>query len=354
MKQKMERRKSREVKIGKLIVGGKNPICVQSMTKTKTWDVKATVKQIKLLEDAGCEVVRVAVLNKADTGVLGEIKRKIKIPLVADIHFNYTLAIMAMEQGVDKVRINPGNIGGKDKLAEIVKKAKDKGVSIRIGVNSGSLENDLLEKYGYPTSQAMVESALRWIEYLESLGFYETIISIKSTDVQTTIANYRLLAEKCDYPLHLGVTEAGMPPYGITKSAIGIGTLLLEGIGDTIRVSLTDDPVIEVKTAFDILKATGVRITSPEIVSCPQCGRIQIDLEKVVKEVTEKVAGSRKPIRISILGCAVNGPGEAKEADIGLAGGGGEGIIFRKGKIVQKVKENKMVNALIKEINKDE
>lgn len=370
----MKRHNTREVKIGKLVIGGNNPIWVQSMTKTPTRNITTTLRQIKELEKVGCEIIRVAVFNRQDAICLSEIKKRINLPLVADIHFDYKLALIAIEQGADKIRINPGNIGGsktslaknniklnkslkkerQEKIALIVKSAKDKGISIRIGVNSGSLEKDLLEKYGYPSSEAMVESTLRHIDYFENLGFYDTTISLKATDVQTTIENYRLIAQKCNYPLHLGITEAGISDYGKVKSAIGIGALLLDGIGDTIRVSLTGNPIQEVTTAFDILKASGRRITSPELVSCPECGRIQIDLEKVVKEVERKLKASNftKPIRISILGCAVNGPGEASEADIGLAGGNREGLIFRKGKVVRKVKEAEMVKALIEEIQK--
>ena len=372
----MQRHKTREVKVGKLVVGGDNPIWVQSMTTTVTKDIDATVKQIKRLEDAGCEIVRVAVFNKQDAYCLSEIKKRISMPLVADIHFDYNLALIAMEQGVDKVRINPGNIegGGKKSLvisdarrealeresihrenvAIVVKKAKEKRTPIRIGVNSGSLETDILDKYGWPSPEAMVESALRHIEYFEKFGFYDTIISLKATDVETTIANYRLMAKKCDYPLHLGVTEAGLAGYGTVKSAVGIGSLLVDGIGDTIRVSLTGDPVQEIGACFDILKATGRRVTSPELIACPECGRIQIDLEKIVKEVDERIKsnGCKKPIKISILGCAVNGPGEAAEADIGIAGGGGEGLIFKRGKLLRKVKEKDMVDALLEEVAK--
>lgn len=369
----IKRRKTREVRIGKKAIGGENPILVQSMTTSLTSNVDATLMQIKRLEEAGCEIVRVSVFNKQDAACLGAIKKQMKVPLVADIHFDYQLGLMAMDQGVDKVRINPGNIAGggknvlvvggevdykavereqRERVTEVVKKAKNKGIPLRIGVNSGSIERDLLDKYGWPSPEAMVESAMRHLEYFESLGFYDTVISLKATDVITMVTNYRLMAKRCDYPLHLGVTEAGLPGYGSLKSAVGIGTLLLEGIGDTIRVSLTGDSVNEIPVAFDILKATGRRILSPELIACPECGRIQVDLNKIVLEVKERIKDCKKPIKISLLGCAVNGPGEASEADIGIAAAKGEGLIFRKGQPLRKVKESEMVDALVEEINK--
>jgi len=332
------------------------------MTNTPTHKIKETLKQIKALERLGCEIVRVAVLDKRDGKVLSEIKKAIKIPLVADIHFEPALALLALDEGVDKIRINPGNFGGvgiklKERCREIlpiVKKAKDKGITIRLGINSGSLEKDILQKYGSPSPEAMVESAIRYIEFFESVGFFDTVISLKSTDVEIAIRNYKLIAQKCDYPLHLGITEAGLGEYGKIKSAIGIGALLLDGIGDTIRVSLTGDPLKEIPIAYNILKATGRRLISPEIISCPGCGRKQIDLEGVAKKVERylKANNFTKPLRIAIMGCVVNGIGESVRSDIGVAGGKGEGLIFRGGKIVRKVKEDKIPEALFEEINK--
>ena len=312
--------------------------------------------------DAECEIVRVAVFDKADAEALGAIKKFLgDVPLVSDIHFNHKFALTAIEQGVDKVRLNPGNIAGlsgsfgvqgRERVKIVADRAKAKGVSMRVGVNSGSIEKDLLEKYGWPTPQAMVESALRHCEFLESIDFRDVVVSIKATNLEHMIENYRLFAKETDYPLHLGVTEAGLPAYGTVKSAIGIGTLLRDGIGDTIRVSLTGDKKLEVEAAFDILKATGRRVREPEIVSCPACGRIAIDLEKVVNEVKERIKDVAAPIRISILGCAVNGPGEAAEADIGIAGERERGLLFRKGKPLRRVAEADMVDELEKEVRK--
>jgi (E)-4-hydroxy-3-methylbut-2-enyl-diphosphate synthase len=344
--------KRRQVRIGRVVIGGDNPVLVQSMTKTHTKDIQATLAQIRRLQAAGCEMVRVAIMDLKDASAIPHIKKDIQIPLIADIHFDYNLALAAIDQGVDKVRINPGTIGSKDKVARVVRKAKDKGIPIRIGINSGSLQKDILKKYGHPSAEAMLESLLNYIEFFEGLGFYDIVVSAKATDVSTTVQSYRLIAERCDYPLHLGVTEAGLPGYGTIKSAIGIGTLLLEGIGDTIRVSLTGDPVKEVVAGYDILKATGRRVNSPELITCPQCGRIQIDLERLAREVDQRIKGLRLPIRVAILGCGVNGPGEAAGADIGIAGGKREGLLFSKGKIVKKVKQDRLVEALMEEINR--
>lgn len=357
----MERRRAREVRIGSLAIGGDHPIRVQSLTTSKTSDVDATVAEIERMVSAGCEIVRVAVFDVADARALAEVRRRCPVPLVADIHFNHKFALMAVDAGVDKVRLNPGNIAGlsgtfdregRARVAEVAAKAKAAGVAMRVGVNSGSVEKDLLEKHGWPKPEAMVESALRHCRFLEEeCDFHDIVVSLKTTTVATMVESYRRFARESDLPLHLGVTEAGPPPYGILKSAIGIGALLLEGIGDTIRVSLTGDKTEEVRAAYDILKATGRRVTGPEINACPECGRIAIDLERVVREVRERIAGRVKaPMKISILGCAVNGPGEAKEADIGLAGGRGEGWIFRRGRVVRKVKEAEMVDALVAEI----
>ncbi|MCS7168018.1 MAG: flavodoxin-dependent (E)-4-hydroxy-3-methylbut-2-enyl-diphosphate synthase [Gemmatales bacterium] len=347
-----QRHKTREVRVGDKVVGGDNPIWVQSMTTTDTHDVEATVAQILRLEEAGCELVRVAVPKPEDAAVLSEIKRRIHIPLICDIHFDYRMALAALEHPVDKIRINPGNIGGYERFRQVVRKCRDKGVALRIGVNAGSLEKDLLDKYGYPCPPALVESALRYIELAEAEGFYNIVVSLKSSDVPTVVETYRLYAKQCDYPTHIGVTEAGKPPYAIIKSACGLAPLLLDGIGDTIRVSLLGDPVPEVQAAFDILQATGRRVRRPEIIACPTCGRLEIDLEKIVTELEKRLAGRKTPIRISVLGCVVNGPGEAREADIGIAAGRGKGMIFRRGEMIRTVSEAEMVDALLEEIQR--
>ncbi len=350
----MKRHKTRVVQVGSLAIGGDNPIAVQSMTITDTGNLPATIHQCKRLAEAGCEMIRVSVLNRAQASALGELKKAIHpIPLIADIHFNYNLGLLAIEQGVDKIRLNPGNIGGIEKAAEVIRKAMNKGIPLRIGVNSGSVEQDLLDKYGYPTAEAIVESALRHVENCERLGCKDVIVSLKMTDLEKTVASYRMFAKQTDYPLHVGITEAGMPGYGSIKSAAGIGALLLDGIGDTIRVSLTGDPVLEIPVAYDILKCTRRRVKSPEIIACPSCGRIQMDLEKVVRSVERQIEGIKKPLRISILGCAVNGPGEAMEADIGIAGGKEGGFLFRNGKEVARVNgEDELVRVLVEEIRK--
>jgi (E)-4-hydroxy-3-methylbut-2-enyl-diphosphate synthase len=345
-----QRRKARPVRVGDLVLGGSDPIRVQSMTTTDTADRDATLRQIRSLEQAGCELIRVTVPNRESAANLGAFKRAMKVPLIADIHFDYRMALLAIENGADKVRINPGNIGSPDRVRDVLRAAKAKGVALRIGVNSGSVEKDLLDKYGWPRAEAMAESAERHLALCREEGVDQVVVSIKSTDVEQCVAANRLLAERCDAPIHLGITEAGRPGYGTVKSAVGIGALLLDGIGDTIRVSLTGDPEIEIPAAFDILKATGARVTSPELVACPTCGRIDIDLEKLMKELEERLVGETLPVKIAVLGCVVNGPGEASEADIGIAGGGGMGILYRKGKQVAKVKEADMVDALLAEI----
>ena len=349
------RRPTRVVKIGDVSVGGEHPVVVQSMTITDTRDVEATVQQINALEEAGCELARVAVVDDEAARSLGAIKSKIGIPLIADIHFNYKHALTAIAQGVDKVRINPGNIGGEKKFIEVIRALRDSGMPARIGVNAGSLEMDLIEKFGFPCSEALVESALRHIEVCEREGYRNFIVSLKSSNVPMTIRAYRRFAETgIDVPLHLGVTEAGDPQYGAIKSAAGLGGLLVDGIGDTIRVSLLGDPTIEIPVAYDILKATGRRMLSPEIVACPSCGRIEIDLEKIVAEVKERLGRSKLPVVVSVLGCVVNGPGEAREADIGIAAGRGFGMLFKKGEMVRKLQEHEMVDALVEEIERME
>jgi (E)-4-hydroxy-3-methylbut-2-enyl-diphosphate synthase len=348
------------VRCGQLAIGGSNPIWVQSLTTTKTSDLEPTRAEIRRMLDAGCEIVRVAVFDIADAQALGAVKKFLgDVPLVADIHFNYKFALEAIEQGVDKVRLNPGNVGGlagrfddlgKERVRIVAEAAKKKGICMRVGVNSGSVEKDLLEKYGWATSEAIVESGLRHCEWLEACGFRDVVVSLKSTNMEYVIDAYLRFAKQTDYPLHVGVTEAGLPGYGTIKSAIGIGRILLEGVGDTVRVSLTGDKALEMEAAFDILKATGRRVREPEIVACPACGRIAIDLEKIVNEVKLRIRDVKVPLRISILGCAVNGPGEAAEADVGVAGERGQGMIFKKGKLLRRVKEEEMVDELEKEV----
>lgn len=347
-----DRRSTVTVRVGNLEIGSEHPIRVQSMTTTPTEDRAATLAQIRTLEEAGCELIRITVPNRASAANLPAFKAAMRVPLIADIHFDYRMALLAIQACVDKVRINPGNIGSEDRVREVLRAAKSNGVAVRIGVNSGSVEKDILERHGWPSPDALVESALRHIQTCRDEGFDQIIVSIKSTDVKTCIAANRLLAAQCDLPLHLGITEAGRPGYGTIKSAIGIGNLLLDGIGDTIRVSLTAPPEQEIPVAFDILKATGARVTSPELIACPTCGRIDIDLEKLMTEIEHRLHGEKLPVKIAVLGCIVNGPGEASEADIGIAGGGGMGILYRKGKAVARVKEADMVDALIAEIEK--
>lgn len=346
----IHRRRSRKVMVGNVPIGGSSPITVQSMTNTDTRDVKATVKQIRRLERAGCEIVRVAVPDMEAAEALGRIRRSISIPLVADIHFDYTLALKAIEMGVDKLRINPGNIGDERRIKAVVEAAKGRGIPIRIGVNSGSLERDILKKYGHPTPEAMVESAMRHVRLLEEMDFHDIVISLKASDVRTTVEAYKLVAERCDYPLHLGVTEAGTFFSGTVKSSIGIGALLLDGIGDTIRVSLTADPVEEIRVGYEILKSLGLRERGPNFISCPTCGRCEIDLISIAEEVQRRLSHIEEPITIAIMGCVVNGPGEAREADVGLAGGKGKGVIFKKGRPIKTVPEEKLVDELIGEV----
>jgi (E)-4-hydroxy-3-methylbut-2-enyl-diphosphate synthase len=353
------RHKTREVGLGDHVVGGDNPIWVQSMTTTNTFDVDATVEQIQRLEEAGCEIVRVTVPKEEDVEACKAIRSRIKVPLIADIHYNYRMALACLDAttddgrpAVDKIRINPGNIGGTDRYKEVVRKARDKGIPMRIGVNSGSLEKDLIDKYGFPCPEALVESALRAIEIAESLNYRQLIVSLKASHVPTAVECYSLFAQKSDYPTHVGITEAGSREYGTLKSAAGIGAILLRGIGDTIRVSLLGDPVPEIAAGFDILRACDRRVTKPEVVACPTCGRLDIDLERIVAEVEAKMALLSNPLRISILGCLVNGFGEAKEADLGIAAGSGKGIIFKKGVPIRHVKEADMVQALLEEVER--
>ena len=355
------RHKTREVGVGDHVVGGTNPIWVQSMTTTDTFNVAATLEQIHRLEEAGCEIIRVTVPKKEDAAAVGEIRSRIKIPLIADIHFDYRMALACMDaktpdgkRAVDKIRINPGNIGGRKRYEEVIRKAKDTGTPVRVGVNSGSLEEDLVEKYGFPCPEAMVESALRHIEIAESLGFYDMIISLKASHVPTALECYTLFAQKSDYPTHVGITEAGSREYGTIKSAAGIGAILLRGVGDTIRVSLLGDPVPEIAAGFDILRACDRRVTRPEVVACPTCGRLDIDLERIVAEVEERMKLLSNPLRISILGCLVNGFGEAKEADLGIAAGSGKGVIFKRGVPIRNVLEADMVQALWEEVQRFE
>lgn len=348
----IKRRKTRVVKIGNVLVGGDNPIVIQSMCNTKTSDIEATVKQILELEDAGCEIIRVAVPDMEAAEAISEIKKQIHIPLVADIHFDYRLALKAIENGVDKLRINPGNIGGEDRVKAVVEAAKAKGIPIRIGVNSGSLEKEILEKYGEVTPEGLVESAMGHVRILEKLDFYDIVISIKASNVPFSLATYSLLSKEVDYPIHLGITESGTEWSGTIKSAAGIGAILAMGIGDTIRVSLTGDPVEEVKVAKAILKSMGLRKFGIEFVSCPTCGRTCIDLIGLANKVEQRCKDIDKDIKVAVMGCAVNGPGEAREADIGIAGGNGYGLIFRKGEILKKLPESELLDALMEEIEK--
>jgi len=346
------RRVSKKIKVGKISIGGDAPISVQSMTSTDTRDVKSTVAQIKKLEKAGCEIIRLAVPDMEAAKKIKEIRESTKTPLVADIHYDYRLAIKAVEAGFDKIRINPGNISKPAKVKEIARVCNEANIPMRVGVNMGSIAPKYLEKYGMPTAEGLVESAIDHIKLLEALNFTDIVVAVKSSDVDMMIKANEIIADKISYPLHLGVTEAGPPPEGIVKSAIGTGILLREGIGDTIRVSLTADPVLEVKIGFEILKSLDIRKKGVNIISCPTCGRIEIDLIKIVEEVKERTKDIETPLNIAVMGCVVNGPGEARNADVGLAGGKGVGIIFRKGKIIKKVKENVMVNALMEEIYK--
>nr|WP_028324476.1 flavodoxin-dependent (E)-4-hydroxy-3-methylbut-2-enyl-diphosphate synthase [Desulfatirhabdium butyrativorans] len=350
MQMQIQRKSTQTVHVGNVPVGGMAPIAVQSMTNTPTQDVETTIAQIHRLEAAGCEIIRVAVPDEAAARAIRKIRQAISIPLIADIHFDHRLAIQALESGADGLRINPGNIGGKSKIRKVVEAAKNHNACIRVGVNAGSLEKDILKSCGSPTAEAMVESALRHIDLLRSMDFHQIKVSLKASDVKRTIAAYRLLSQQSDLPLHLGVTEAGGLFSGIVKSALGIGSLLLEGIGDTFRVSLTRDPVEEVRVAYEILRALDIRRRGPEIISCPTCGRCRIDLFRIAEEVEQALLTSTLDIKVAIMGCVVNGPGEAREADIGIAGGEGVGILFRKGRVVRKIPENQLVAQLLEEI----
>ena len=348
----MERRKTRQIHVGKVKIGGDAPISVQSMTNTRTDDAAATLRQIGELAAAGCEIIRCAVPDMAAAEGLKRIVSESPIPVIADIHFDYKLALAAIDAGVDGLRLNPGNIGGNDRVAVVVDAAKKRNIPIRIGVNAGSLPKDLLEKYGHPTAEALVEAAWRHIHILEEMDYQNIKVSLKAHDVPLTVAAYRLLASQCDYPLHVGITEAGTINSGIIKSAVGIGTLLAEGIGDTIRVSLTGDPVREVKVAYDILKSLGLREYGPTLISCPTCGRTKINLEKLALEVERRLEKISEPITVAVMGCVVNGPGEAREADVGIAGGINEGLIFKKGVVLKKVPEACIIDELFAEIDK--
>lgn len=350
MYQPFQRRKSRAVVVGGIQIGGNAPVSVQTMTKTKTADVQATVEQIQRCAEAGADIVRVTVNDKHAAEAIAEIVKQSPLPIVADIHFNHIFALKAIEGGVAKVRINPGNIGTTERIGQVLKAAKERNTPIRIGVNSGSLEKDILEKFGYPTAEALYESAIRHVEIAADFGFDDIVISVKSTDVKLMIDAYRMIAEKTDFPLHLGVTEAGTSRVGTIKSSVGIGTLLAEGIGDTIRVSLTDEPEREVEVGKEILRSLGLAQRSVEIISCPTCGRLEVDLFSITDELETKLKGIKKPVKIALLGCVVNGPGEASEADIGIAAGKGVGILYRKGEVVRRVKEEEIVQAVYEEV----
>lgn len=347
----MNRLETREINVGGIQIGGKNKVIIQSMCNTKTKDIDATVKQILELEEAGCEIIRVACLDIEDAKAIKNIKRKIHIPIVADIHFDYKIALEAINSGVDKIRINPGNIGDEEKVKRVVEGCKKNNIPIRIGVNGGSLEKDLLEKYGKPCSDAMIESARRHIEILEKLEFYDICLSLKASNLDMCIDAYEKASKEFPYPLHLGITEAGTAFSGTIKSSVGLGILLRQGIGDTLRVSLSDNPIEEIKVCKEILKNCNLLKNIPKLVSCPTCGRIQYDLIPIAKEIEEFLQTIEADITVAIMGCAVNGPGEAKEADIGIAGGKNEGLLFKKGEIIKKIKQEDIVLELKKEIN---
>lgn len=348
----IKRENTRKIMVGNVQIGGQEKVVIQSMCNTKTKDVENTVKQILELEKAGCEIIRVACLDIEDAKAIKEIKKQINIPIVADIHFDYRIALEAIESGVDKVRINPGNIGSKERVKLVVDKCKEKKIPIRIGVNAGSLEKELLEKYGKPTAKAMVESARKHVEILEKLDFYDIAISLKASNLNLCIEAYEEAAKEFNYPLHLGITESGTEFSGTIKSSIGLGVMLRQGIGDTIRVSLSDDPVKEIKVAKEILKDCNLYKKSPTLIACPTCGRTQIDLIPIAKQVEDFLQTIEADIKVAVMGCAVNGPGEAREADIGIAGGIKEGLLFKKGEIIRKVKQEKIVEELKEEIRK--
>ncbi len=346
------RRRTRQVMVGGVPIGGTAPISVQTMTKTKTSDVDATVRQIEQAAEAGCDIVRVTVNDKEASEAIAEIVRRSPLPIVADIHFNHVFALRSIEANVAKVRLNPGNIGSAERIREVLSAAAARNIPIRIGVNSGSLEEDILEKHGYPTPEALYESAMRHAGICEDHGFRDVIISVKSTDVKLMIEAYRLVAQRTDYPLHLGVTEAGTTRVGTIKSAVGIGTLLAEGIGDTIRVSLTDDPVKEVEVGKEILRSLSLASRNVELIACPTCGRLEVDLFAIMAQLEEKLEGVKKPVKIAVLGCVVNGPGEASEADIGIAAGKGVAILYRKGEVIKRVREDEIVATILEEVEK--
>jgi (E)-4-hydroxy-3-methylbut-2-enyl-diphosphate synthase len=348
----IKRRKTRQIRIGAVLVGADAPVSVQSMTNTDTSDVSATVAQIKRLEAAGCEIVRVAILDERSAEALGEIKKAIAIPLIADIHFDWRLALKAIDMGADALRLNPGNIGSEDRVKEVVKAAASRTIPIRIGVNAGSLEKDILERYGHPTAKALVESALRHVRILEEMDFFDIKVSIKASSVPLTIESYRLLASKIDYPLHIGITEAGTLATGTVKSSVGLGLLLAEGIGDTLRVSLTADPVEEVRVGWSILKSLDIRRRGVNIISCPTCGRIKFDSAAIAVALEQRLAHITEPIDVAIMGCVVNGPGEAVHSDVGVAGGDGVGMLYVLGKAIGKIKEGEVVEAVVHEVNK--
>jgi (E)-4-hydroxy-3-methylbut-2-enyl-diphosphate synthase len=350
----IKRKKTVKIYIGGVPVGGDSPISVQSMTKTDTRDVKATVRQIKRLEREGCEIVRIAVPDQEAADAIGEIKKKVGIPVIADIHFDWRLALRVIEHGVDGLRINPGNIGARWKVNDVVRAARERAIPVRIGVNSGSLGKDLLKKYGRPTPEALVESAARHIEILEEMDFSLIKVSLKGSNVPLTVDAYSLFSERYRYPLHIGITEAGPPPVGIVKSAVGLGILLNKGIGDTVRVSLTAQPHEEVRVAYEILSSLGLREHGVNIISCPTCGRCNLDIIRIAKKARKNLEKVKAPVTVAVMGCVVNGPGEAREADYGIAGGKGEGIVFKKGKVLKKVREEELIDTLMEVIREDE
>ncbi len=344
------RKKTRTIHVGGVAVGGASPISVQSMTKTKTSDVKSTVRQIRTLEKAGCEIIRIAVPDIDAAKALGKIKTCVTIPIIADIHFDWKLALEAVRQGVDGLRINPGNIGARWKIEEVVSAAVDRGIPIRVGVNAGSLSKKLLAKFGHPSPEALVESAAEHIEILESMNFRDIKVSLKASNVPTTVDAYRLFSRNFRYPLHIGISEAGPSFTGMVKSSVGLGILLSEGVGDTVRVSLSSDPADEVRVAYEILKSLGIRQRGANIISCPTCGRCEIDIRGLAAEVEDQLKDIQKPVTVAVMGCIVNGPGEAREADVGIAGGKGTGLLFKKGKIVKRLREDELLDALMEEI----